>query len=205
MFRLTVRDPRPPSLANRIVTRGTVMRTFTITCLSALLLAAAAPAQAVKYKCDCYFDDKAAVEAEEKWTMECVDTFRDYNSSVAVQEQYVKIKVQSKDLISGNNRVDFRVRPRNGYCIKRVEDKDTGDNLIYSSEWYGLCDDDRWLTASDLKLAEYDSAAPNTRTGRFEIYANSFDSVSNRDYLGLLYYTRRDDRNYLSAACIQNR
>lgn len=179
------------------------MRILSLGTILILILLVTGAARAVEYKCTCQADQKSAVEAIPDPNMQCSETFTSYDSDVTVQETYIKLKVEKKDLVNGNDWVNFDLRPRNGYCIYRVVDNSSDKALLVS--YSGLCDDSYWITIQDLGLHQKDSTTTLDWTGRLNIEPAPA-SASSKSYYGLLYYVAGSDgKRYLGAACLQNR
>src|SRR5690606_30963895 len=83
---------------------------------------AASPAAAAKYKCNCYKDAKAGLEAKEDVNINCVDTYTKFNESSSVQEKQLKVYVAGDHKVQGDNDTQIRFRPRDNKCFAAAYD-----------------------------------------------------------------------------------
>lgn len=182
------------------------MKRLAITSCAIFLTLALGSARARTYKCACEADQKATVQALTGHTYRCFDSeiFKSYGSDVSVQEKYLKLKVNKKNLVQNDGDLDFELRPRKGYCLIAVKDVGGDKPIASSSGTTGECDAGDWLTMHNLSLHSKDSKDTKGWTGTFKASPSLF-SKSSKEYYGTVYYQAgKDGKRYLAAACLED-
>tara|TARA_R100000322_G_scaffold153388_5_gene111663 strand:- start:1487 stop:2017 length:531 start_codon:yes stop_codon:yes gene_type:complete len=164
---------------------------------------AATPAAAAKYKCNCYKDAKASLEASEGQNINCVDTYTKHNESSSVKEKYLKVYVDSDNKVQGDNDATIRFRPRDGRCLLAVYDGNAS-----TIRWGGVyCNNDSYKKIKPFNFEKQPAAYTPSGVKMPDTYTATYKAeTDSKHYKGFLLFTKAaDDKKYMQAVCIEDR
>ncbi len=179
------------------------MRYIIVGAVLAAAAFAASPAAAAKYKCNCYKDAVAGLEANEDQNINCVDTYSSFNESSSVQESHLKVYVDSDNKVQGDNDAQIRYRPRDNKCLLAVY-----DGNAETLRWGGVyCNDDSYKKISPFNFEKQPAAYTADGTKLPDTYTATYKAETDgKHYKGFLLYSKAaDDKKYMQAVCIEDR
>jgi hypothetical protein len=174
-------------------------------------------ASAKKFKCGC-FDNKEIIDAVENndafkkkgWYPECVEKYKNYTSSVSIQESKVKVYIDSNNLTQkpGDLKASIRFRPRDGKCLDSIADGIT-KKILWAGAW---CNNSSYKSQNDFKIS-LESKGKLAKSQVDDVYVAGYQVTVTgpKAYQGMVIYNflpktyMAEKRLHMNAICLENR